>query len=246
MNKIEVKVLNPEVIKESEKTMVMAARLTQRGETIKNIDDLIALYNKPYTENTAKNMIELPHPTIQKFGVINLVIVGASRRFLAQITRHQNEVKFMSSSLQYSIYTENNDYVVPYEILTGSKEVKDQYINSCNDSMKQYLDLINKGIPHDEASYVLPQGLRTVILISATPYQLKHMIQQRVCNRNTTETQYVMLKVWQALYKYNPIMFSNCGPFCANGGCKERNMSCGKLLSNNPCEILEDKFKGVL
>ena len=40
----------------------------------------------------------LPHPTIQKFAVITVAIVGASRRFLAQITRHQNEVKFMSAS----------------------------------------------------------------------------------------------------------------------------------------------------
>ena len=47
----------------------------------------------------------LPHPTIQKFAVITVAIVGASRRFLAQITRHQNEVKFMSASLQYSNYT---------------------------------------------------------------------------------------------------------------------------------------------
>ena len=44
-------------------------------------------------------------------------VVGASRRFLAQITRHQNEVKFMSASLQYSNYTGQADFAVPYEIL---------------------------------------------------------------------------------------------------------------------------------
>ena len=61
----------------------------------------------------------LPHPTIQKFAVITVAIVGASRRFLAQITRHQNEVKFMSASLQYSNYTGQADFAVPYSIMTA-------------------------------------------------------------------------------------------------------------------------------
>ena len=97
MKSIEVAVLNPEVIPSAEKMMVCAARLTQRGHKIKSLDDFMALYNKSYTEGTVTTMTKLPHPTIQKFGAINVVIVGASRRFLAQITRHQNEVKFMSA-----------------------------------------------------------------------------------------------------------------------------------------------------
>ena len=99
MDKIKVAVLNPTAISEAEKMMVCAARLTQRGHTVKDLSDFLALYDKEYTEKTAKVMTQLPHPTIQKFAVINAVIVGASRRFLAQITRHQNEVKFMSASL---------------------------------------------------------------------------------------------------------------------------------------------------
>ena len=59
------------------------------------------LYEKSFSVQTVAAMGALPHPTIQKFAVITVAIVGASRRFLAQITRHQNEVKFMSASLQY-------------------------------------------------------------------------------------------------------------------------------------------------
>ncbi len=51
--------------------------------------------------------------------MITVAIVGASRRFLAQITRHQNEVKFMSASLQYSNYTGQADFAVPYSIMTA-------------------------------------------------------------------------------------------------------------------------------
>ena len=77
MDKIKVAVLNPTAISEAEKMMVCAARLTQRGHTVKDLSDFLALYDKEYTEKTAKVMAQLPHPTIQKFAVINAVIVGA-------------------------------------------------------------------------------------------------------------------------------------------------------------------------
>ena len=102
MNKIETKILNCSAIREAEKNMVFTARLTQRGHLIHNMEDLVRLYNRSFTNNTVRNMGSLPHPTIQKFTVITVAVVGASRRFLSQITRHQNEVKFTSASLQYS------------------------------------------------------------------------------------------------------------------------------------------------
>lgn len=50
----------------------------------------------------------MPHSRLEKsswlFSVITVAVAGAGRRFLAQITRHQNEAKFFGASLQYSNY----------------------------------------------------------------------------------------------------------------------------------------------
>lgn len=242
MRKIEVKILNPEVITESEKMMVCAARLTQKGHKIKNMDDFMELYNLGYTPGTVAGMCKLPHPTIQKFGVINIVIVGASRRFLAQITRHQNEVKFMSASLQYSDYSGEADFVVPYEVSSCGDEAVKDYLGTCEDAMKNYQAAVSLGVDHDAAGYMAPQGLRNILIISATPYQWKHMIKQRTCNRNTKETQYVMLKCWEALYTLNPVLFAGCGPFCTVGPCMEGKMCCGRPVKGTPSEILRKEF----
>lgn len=246
MKKIEVKILNPEVVAEAEKMMVCAARLTQRGRKIKNLDDFMTLYNQDYKEETAAAMAKLPHPTIQKFGVINIVVVGASRRFLAQITRHQNEVKFMSASLQYSDYSGEADFTVPYEMLADDDK-KQMYLNACNYAMDEYKLLINVDkCDNDSAGYMAPQGLRNVLIISATPYQLKHMISQRICRRNTSETRYVMLRIWEALYELAPAMFSRVttGPFCMKDRCKEGKMACGSPLwpEATPTEIIKTDF----
>lgn len=241
MRKIEVKILNPEAIKESEKMMVCAARLTQSGHKIKNMNDFLDLYEKDYKTLTVQHMCDLPHPTIQKFGVINIAVVGASRRFLAQITRHQNEVKFMSASLQYSDYSLKNDFAVPYEFLDEYTEMS--YLRECHKSMEFYRQITESGYNHDSSGYVAPQGLRNVLIISATPYQWKHMISQRICRRNTDETRIVMLKIWNELYDTSPI-FHNCGPFCMNGSCKEGKMSCMKPIDRNmtPLEILKNDY----
>lgn len=175
--------------------MVFAARLTQHGHTIQNMNDLMNLYHKSFSNKTLKNIVSLPHPTVQKFTVITVAIVGASRRFLTQITRHQNEVKYMSASLQYSNYSGKATFAVPYEILIAEKDIQDLYMKSCQSDLDCYEQLCSDGIGHDAARYATPQGLRNVLLINATPYQWKHMIGQRICRRNTDETRIVMLDI---------------------------------------------------
>lgn len=246
MNKIEVMVLNPEAAKDAERMMVFCARLTQRGHGIHSMADLVELKNKSYTEKTLNAMCKLPHPTIQKFGVINVAVVGASRRFLAQITRHQNEVKFMSASLQYSDYSGEADFCVPSGILNKGSEAVEAYYAACRAEMDVYRSMIKIGIDNDSAGYVAPQGLRNVLIISATPYQWKHMISQRSCRRNTPETEYVMLLIWKELAKLSPI-FKDCGPFCMNGNCKEGKMTCGRPIDKSwtPEDILKADFPEV-
>lgn len=243
MNKIEVKILNPEVIQESEKMMVCGARLTQRGHNIKNLDDFMDLYNKDYKPETAKNMCTLSHATIHRFGTINVAVIGASRRFLAQITRHQAGVTFMSASLQYSDYSGEADFVVPYELLKPENaELKQEYLSSCSRSMQDYMEMSSAISDNDIAGYEAPQGLRNILIISANPLAWQHMITQRVCKRNTAETQYVMLKIWQALYDLSP-MFQFCGPDCTNGKCREGHMSCkAPVLFANPTSMLKTQF----
>lgn len=244
MKKIEVKVLNPEVVAESEKMMVCAARLTQRGHQIKSMTDFMALYEKEYKPETAAAMTQLPHPTIQKFGAVNVVVVGASRRFLAQITRHQNEVKFMSASLQYSDYSGEADFVVPYTVLKKGQFEVDTYLGTCAGNMSHYASAVDLGLDNDSAGYMAPQGLRNILIISATPYQWKHMISQRACRRNTDETRYVMLRVWEQLLALCPTIFKDAGPFCMTGACPEGKMSCGDalFLKETPDKIIAADF----
>ena len=221
--------------------MVCAARLTQSGHKINSMDDFMALYNKSYKEETKRLMSSLSHNTIKRFSTINVVIVGASRRFLAQITRHQAGVTFMSASLQYSDYSDNSNFCVPYSVIEKGQMDINNYLASCKYAMENYKSAIELGIDNDAAGYMAPQGLRNVLIMSANPLAWMQMISTRVCRRNTKETQYVMLRIWEELYKLDPVMFSctNCGPKC----CNEGKFSCGNPCNKmTPTEILRKDF----
>ena len=249
MKNIDVTILNPGAVIEAEQMMVAMARLTQRGEKIKNIADFTNLLDREYSTELVNSLAALPHPTIQKFGIINIMVIGASRRFLAQITRHQNEVKFMSGSLQYSDYSDTAQFVVPYEITAWDKTVpagmlSQEYLTRCKMDLQEY-EMLAKMVGRDAAGYKMPQGMRNVLLISATPYQWKHMIGQRICRRNTLETRYVMLRCWEELYPLSDI-FKKCGPSCLDGGCNEGRMSCSMPFEHDtPTEILNEDFEYI-
>lgn len=254
LRNIEIKLLNDYVLYDIEKMMVCAARLTQRGPKIENMQDFELLLSKDYTESLVETLSRLPHDTIQRFGVINVAVVGASRRFLAQITRHQVGVTFMSASLQYSDYSEGSKFVVPYEIIEADAERKgyaqyvahyheNEYIKTCEAAVENYTASIAQGIPHDAAAYMQPHGLRNVLIISGNAQAFRHMISIRTCRRNSLETQYVMLRIWEELIKRSNL-FNDCGPACLYGSCPEGKMSCGMPVElMHPTAIIESKFK---
>ena len=259
MDKIQVKILNPEAIAFGEKMMVFGSRLTQRGHQIKNMDDLTMLFDRSYKDSTMQMMLNLPHANPKRFSQIVVAVVGASRRFLAQITRHQDDCHFISASLQYSDYTDNAAFCIPYDLFVKdvNKEgnaamVKDwykiQYCKSQAQAMAEYEAAIKNGVEHDAAGYMMPHGLRNILLIAATPFQWMHMISQRACRRNTGETQYVMTLIWEQLAKESDMFATTPAPDCyQRTGCREgEKFSCGhpfcdvhvsNYMNNHQCSM---------
>lgn len=251
MNKIEVKVLN-EASSNPEGMMMFLARLTQRGHSVHNMDELLAMYNECMNKTDWKSsaaVANLPHGTITRFTPITVAIVGASRRYLAQARTHQVGINYVSASLQYSDYSGESDFVVPYAILEhdanaimsgnvfGDFSYTELYLNQCKSAMETY-ETIASCTDNDTAGYVAPQGLRNILIIQANNEAWKHIIKLRCCNRNTVETQYVTALIWNELLKTTggSELFKYAGPDCVYGHCREGKMCCGTKIrqSDNP------------
>ena len=242
MRNIEVAVLN-EAHDCPAGMMMFLAKLTQRGHNIHCMDDLMKLYNDSIGHHkTAVNVANLPHGTIKRFTPITVAIVGASRRFLAQARTHQVGFNYVSASLQYSDYSGAADFVVPYALIEAERRGKwivteyaktptQYYLDSCRQGMIDYRN-IAKLTDNDTAGYAAPQGLRNILIMQANHEAWSYFIRTRGCNRNTNETQYVTLRIWEELLKTpdGEEMFANIGPDCMYGACREGKMCCGQPL----------------
>lgn len=247
MDKIEVKVL--ETHGDPGAWAGFLARLTQRGHSIKCMSDLEELMEQSVTPGFVKALAALPHGTIKRFTPITVAIVGASRRFLAQARTSQVGTNFVSASLQYSDYSDEASFVVPYAIMEADHKHKmtvsggsfiydciegpytNTYLESCKQSMTTYKSLaIEAG--NDAAGYAAPQGLRNILIMQANHQSWDYWIRLRGCNRNTVETQYVTMRIWEELLKtpYGEEFFGMSGPDCMHGACREGKMCCGSPM----------------
>ncbi len=246
MNKIEIKVF--ETHGDPGQWSTFLARLTQRGHKVKNMADLEELFQQSFTPGFVEAIAKLPHGTIKRFTPITIAIVGASRRFLAQARTSQVGTNFVSASLQYSDYSGDADFVVPYDILKATKEGKtvhgvnhegtrgvftptELYLNGCKRDMEEYAELA-KVAGNDAAGYKAPQGLRNILIMQGNHQAWDYWIRTRGCNRNTTETQYVTMRIWEELLKtpYGEEFFGMSGPDCMHGACREGKMCCGSPM----------------
>lgn len=238
MDKIEIAVL--ETHGDPGQWAAFLARLTQRGHKIKNMADLIELFNQSHTPGFLQAISQLPHGTIKRFTPITVAIVGASRRFLAQARTSQVGTNFVSGSLQYSDYSDDASFVVPYALMEadhnnrGSNDKTYQhslvqcYLDSCQESMITYQQLA-EAADNDSAGYAAPQGLRNILIMQGNHQSWDYFIRTRVCNRNTVETQYVTARIWEELLKTpdGQEFFGLAGPDCMHGRCQEGKMTCG-------------------
>lgn len=240
MNKIEVSILHQSHLNPAG-MMMFLAKLTQRGHQIKCMEDLMQLYDTCLAKDqpAAASVAALPHGTIKRFSPITVAIVGASRRFLSQIRTHQVGISFVSASLQYSNYSGEASYMIPYNILKADNEIKQLYVRSCDLSLLAYESLIKLGIDNDSAGYGVPQGLRNILIIQANHDAWQYIIRLRGCNRNTEETQYIVMRIWEELLNTadGKEMFRYAGPDCCYGNCREGRMSCGKSMDNYATEV---------
>jgi thymidylate synthase (FAD) len=231
--------------------MKLAADVSMKGQTITDPNKLANLfrgyYEKGISDGFVERIVNLPHASLQKFSDITVMFLGVSRRFLAQITRHQ-DVAFMSSSFRQADHGADAGFCIPIEVIRAGTIAEREYRTACNVDLTYYKTW-TRDVGRDAAAYLLPQATRCTILAKASMFQWKHIISQRTCNKAMPEMRYVMLRLWDMLYDRDPQVFSpaTTGSDCMQRvGCREGDRCCGNPLSGTPAEILERDFPELI
>lgn len=204
----------------------VSAKLTQKTLDTLDMETLIQMNCSPANKILVDRLIKAEHAQCFRLNMIPVGIIGCSRRFLAQITRHKVGVEFVSTSLQYGEWCQPQYY--------GCIDKVDQEILR---SMYQYH---SQAMGRDMAGYYVPEGLLGSMIISATPWEWRHIIEQRTCNRNTPETKTIIEAIRVLLSQYSNVF--DVGPKCMSTGCVEM-MQC---KSGNYGKQKEDLYLSFL
>lgn len=232
MNKIKVKILNHNF----DGTPLFLAKLTQRGHEINSIEDLLKLYNENIHNKPSKEFMKLPHSTIFRMCNMTVAIYGLSTKAVSQLRTHATRLTFISTSTQYSDFSNVGDaYTIPEKILKSEPEIKSEVQKAYDNMHKEYKRLCEL-TDKDTASYLLPQGLRKCLIIHGNFPSWQYMLKTRLCNRNTKEVQRICELILNEMEnECGRNWVDMCLPDCVQGQCKEGKFSCGHKYCRRIC-----------
>lgn len=245
MDKINVKLMQYDSLNQ---IVQLACMVTRGANQYSSPEELLSkIQNSPWTDERILEMLKLPHSKIARFTDFTFLITGTSRRFLAQITTHHVGISIMSGSLQYSDHSTKSledKFLVPYEMFKYT-DVINNYLEQQEKIMKFYGDITDTGFNRDVAGYTAPQSLRNILLIKVNLEALMYIGNQRICRRNTTETEFVVGRMVEEVINETKLPFELFAPSCVTSKCGEGKFACGRVISKKQTitDVLDEDFK---
>lgn len=164
------------------------------------------------------------HDSVLEHASFTFEIRGVSRVLLAQLTRHRI-ASFTVLSQRY-VDQSNREYVMPTTI-QNNDDLRDMYAEAISSLDKIYEAFIRRGIPKEDARYLLPQAITTDLILTMNARELGHFFSLRCCNRAQAEIRLLADEMLKLLVKEFPELFKNAGPGCIRGACPEAR-PCGR------------------
>lgn len=163
------------------------------------------------------------HTSVLEHAVFTFRIEGVSRAALAQLTRH----RLASYDVQSQRYVRisSDDLVLPQTL-----EEHEDLAARVNDLMKGvmdlYQDLVDVGVPKEDARYITPQAVPTALVMTMNARELLHFFSLRCCNRAQWEIREMADEMLGLCLAAAPRLFAKAGPGCVTGTCPEKR-PCG-------------------
>lgn len=162
------------------------------------------------------------HESVLEHATFTFWIEGVSRVLLAQLTRH----RLVSFSVESQRYTNSKDNPVylPESVQKYGRQLNLQsYMQVL---FELYEDMLEAGIPKEDARYILPMGITTNLVMTANARELRHIFSLRCCNRAQKEIRDLAWEMLRLCKEAAPELFADAGPGCVRGKCPEKK-PCG-------------------
>ena len=170
------------------------------------------------------------HHSVLEFAEFVFKISGVSRALTHQLVRHRL-ASFAQRSQRYC-KEGGFDYVVPPKIRMNEEAVE-IYKESLNQIRTAYEDLINLGIPAEDARFILPNACETQICVKMDLRELIHFCNERLCACSQWEIRQLAQEMKKAVEAVAPecakYLVPKCEAHSPYNFCTEmKKRSCGR------------------
>jgi thymidylate synthase (FAD) len=150
-------------------------------------------------------------------------ISGVSRALSHQFVRHRVGISFEQQSQRYVRYKESRlDYVMPRT--WAERGLADEYDRLMREITRVYEDALRKGIPAEDARFVLPNATPTNFQVMVNFTELLHIADLRLCWRAQWEIRHMVALMRRAVMRAVPEIGGYLQPKCGEkrmGYCDE-------------------------
>lgn len=176
--------------------------------------------------NLLKKVLSMGHESVLEHASFTFAIEGISRACSHQLVRFRI-ASFSQQSQRYCTVKEQFPYVTPDSI---TEKYEPEFHAAMRYLAELYESMIKRGVPAEDARFVLPNACCTNIVMTMNARELLHAFRLRCCTHAQWEIRDLFQRILSICKKSAPLIFANAGPTCVTEGiCREGSRSCGRI-----------------
>lgn len=202
-------------------------------------EDIPVLETSVNRYRALKGALASGHESVAEHASFTFAVEGVSRALSHQLVRHRL-ASFSQQSQRY-VKMDEFEYVMPESIQNSTSNIwltsledfanmSEVYNALMGDIQQVYEQMVELGIPEEDARYILPNACCTNIVVSMNARELRHFFRLRCCERAQWEIRELANRMLELVKEVAPTIFADAGASCvATGRCPEGKKSCGRV-----------------
>jgi len=189
-----------------------------------------------------KKVINSGHHSVLEHISFTFSVSGISRACSHQLVRH----RLASYSQQSQRYVNPEENIVIPPSIRKDKRLVKKFQKFIQQSHSLYENLMSKGIPKEDARFVLPNATSTNIVITMNLRELINVCAERLCLKAQWEIRELFTKAKESVKKTDNFLGSFLVPKCVNlGYCPEKE-SCGLMPTKDKSKVKNQNDKSKI
>lgn len=166
---------------------------------VNSINAMSKCYGKKCSHESLVKAVKAGHTSLLEHVQVTIDIV-CSQKVLAQITRHRH--------FSFTVQSTRGSNILDNGFFSDFKNISVNDItsikNAYGSASMQFVNLVNKGVPLEVASYVLPLGTKVKLTVTGNLRTWIEYLKKRLCKRASEEHLELAKQIYSKLNAFYP------------------------------------------